>query len=177
VPPPETTNFITYFSYSCFSFFPPPSLYLQPYPGYLIASKPFRNSSNDIESRKQIVLVTSPVFSLNNSITFLCFPPTRPMFLQYQPFHNRFFNRQGMCIHFSSFFGFISLFFDCISLIFFHAFLTRCPKVVIPSPPHVQFHKHQTLYKTSHQLKTRNRPHTKMLKNMLNSQHTMRELL
>lgn len=40
-----------------------------------------------------------------------------------------------MTIYFSSFFGFISLFFGFISLIFFHAFFTRCPKVVISPPP------------------------------------------
>ncbi len=32
------------------------------------------------------------------------------------------------------FFSDLSSFFGFISLIFFHAFLTRCPKVVIPSP-------------------------------------------
>ena len=40
-----------------------------------------------------------------------------------------------MSLYFSSFFGCLSLFFGFISLIFFHAFFTRSPKVIISPPP------------------------------------------
>jgi len=52
-------------------FFLPLSLYLQPYPGYLISLKSFTNLSKSFGLRKQIVLTMLSVFSSNNSITFL----------------------------------------------------------------------------------------------------------
>ena len=51
---------------------------------------------------------------------------------------------------------------------------TTLTGVFLHATPQVQFHKHQSPYKTSHQWKTRNRSHTKMSKNIVCNQHTMK---